>query len=256
MKWGSWLKRRRWKRQMHAEFQFHLENQVSDYMQRGLTREDAELRARRDFGALELAKDECRDQRAFEPVDRFLRDLRYACRGLRTTPAYTVAAILTLALGIGANTAIFSALDGVVLKPLPYQEPDRLVVVALYNRSLKYPTYLSYPDFLDWQRDGRSFEQMAAFRPVGFDLTNPGSPEHVAGYEVSAGFFSTLGVNLALGHSFSPNEDRIGGMPAAVIRNRLWQERFHGNPAIIGKSITLNGAGYTHRRRSAARLSF
>jgi predicted permease len=244
MKWGSWLKRRRWERQMHAEFQFHLENQLGDYMQQGLTREDAELRARRDFGALELAKDECRDQRAFEGVDRFLRDLRYAVRSLRKTPAYTAAAILTLALGIGANTAIFSALDGVVLKPLPYREPDRLVIIGLYNRSLKHATDVSYPDFLDWQRGARSFDQIAAFEPTGFDLTNPGSPEHVDAYEVSSGFFTTLGVNLAAGRFFSPGEDRIGGMPAAVISNRLWQERFHGNLAAIGKSITLNGAGY------------
>ncbi len=245
MKWSSWLKRRGWERQMHAEFQSHLENQVSDYMQQGLTREDAELRARREFGGIELAKDESRDQRAFEPINRFLRDLRYAFRSLRKTPAYAAAAILTLALGIGANTAIFSALDGVVLKPLPYRDPNRLLIVALYNRSLKYPTYLSYPDFLDWQRDARSFEQMSAFRPVGFDLTDPGSPEHVNGYDVSSGFFSTLGVNLALGHSFSANEDRVGGMPAAVISHRLWQERFYGNPTVIGKAITLNGVGYT-----------
>ncbi len=183
--------------------------------------------------------------RAFESVGRFLRDLRYASRSLRKTPAYAAAAILTLALGIGANTAIFSALDGVVLKPLPYREPDRLAIVALYNRSLKYATYLSYPDFLDWQRDARSFEQIAAFMPVGFDLTNPGSPEHVDGYKVSSNFFSTLGVNLALGRSFSAAEDRIGGMPSVVIGDRLWQQRFHRNPAAIGKSISLNGTGYT-----------
>ncbi|MDQ2839577.1 MAG: ABC transporter permease, partial [Acidobacteriota bacterium] len=245
MKWRSWLKRPHWERQMHAEFKLHLENQVTDYMQQGLTREDAELRARREFGALELAKDECRDQRAFEPVDRFLRDLRYASRSLGKTPAYATAAILTLALGIGANTAIFSALDGVVLKPLPYPEPDRLVIVALYNRMLKYATYLSYPDFLDWQRGARSFDRIAAFESVGFDLTNPGAPEHVAGYEISSGFFSTLGVNLALGHSVSPEEDRFGGLPAVVISNRLWQERFHGSTSAIGKSITLNGVGFT-----------
>ena len=88
MNWSSWLRRKRWERQMHAEFQFHLENQISDYMQQGLTREEAEQRARRDFGGIELAKDESRDQRAFEPVDRFLRDLRYAFRSLRKTPAY------------------------------------------------------------------------------------------------------------------------------------------------------------------------
>ncbi len=245
MKWVSCFKRRGWERRMDAEFQFHMDSQVRDYMQRGLSREDAEVRARRDFGGIELAKDESRDERAFEPISRFLRDLHYAARSLRKTPSYAAAAILTLALGIGANTAIFSALDGVVLKPLPYPEPDRLVVIALYNRSLKYATYLSYPDFLDWQRGARSFKQIAAFESIGFDLTNPGSPEHVAGYEISSNFFSTLGVNLALGHSFAPEEDRIGGVPAVVISNRLWQQHFHGDPAAIGKPITLSGVGYT-----------
>jgi putative ABC transport system permease protein len=230
---------------MDSEMRFHLENQISDLMGQGMTREEAEFRARREFGALELAKEECRDQRAFEPLDRILRNVRYACRSLVKTPTYAVAAMLTLALGIGANTAIFTALDGVVLRPLPYRDPDRLAVVLLFNRSLKYSTYLSYPDFLDWQRDATSFEQMAAFEPAGFDLTNPGLPEHIAGYEVSSGFFGTLGVNVALGHSFSPNEDRMGGMPAAIISNRLWQEHFHRNPAVIGKSVTMNGAGYT-----------
>ncbi len=178
-------------------------------------------------------------------MDTLWQNIRYALRILARSPGFTVIAALTLALGIGANTAIFSVVEGVVLSPLPYREPDRLVMVLLYNRALKYPTYLSYPDFLDWQRDARSFEQMAAFMPLGFDLTNPGSPEHVNGYEVSSAFFSTLGVNLALGRSFSPEEDRIGGMPAAVISNRLWQHRFHGNPAVLGHSLTLNGAGYT-----------
>ncbi len=154
-----------------------------------------------------------------------------------------MAAILTLALGIGANTAIFSALEGVVLAPLPYREPDRSVMVALYNRSLRYDTDLSYPDFLDWQRNARSFEQMAAFAPLGFDLTSPGAPEHVNGYEVSSGFFSTLGVKLAVGRAFSPREDRTGGMPAAVIGNRSWRSRFGGYPAAVGKPIALNGVG-------------
>ncbi len=173
-----------------------------------------------------------------------LRDVHYAARSLRKSPGYAAAAILTLALGIGANTAIFSALEGVALRPLPYPEPDRLALVALYNRSLKYATDLSYPDFLDWQRSARSFEQMAAFTPLGFDVTSPGPPERVEGYEVSSGFFSTLGVKLAVGRAFSAREDRSGGMPAAVISDRLWRGRFGGNRAAIGKLITLNGAGY------------
>jgi predicted permease len=181
----------------------------------------------------------------FEPVDRFARNVRHACRSLGKTPAYAITAIVTLALGIGANTAIFSALDGVVLQPLPYYEPDRLVIAALYNRSLKYSTDASYADFLDWQRDARSFEQIAAFEPAGFDLTNPGSPEHVEGYDVSADFFSTLGVKLAVGRPFSSGEDRMSGMAAVIISDRLWRERFNGSSSAIGTPVTLNGFGYT-----------
>jgi len=230
---------------MDAEFQVHLENRIADLMQGGLSRDEAEERARRDFGSLELAKDECRDERAFEPADRFLRNLRHAFRSLSRSPGYCAAAILTLALGIGANTAIFTALEGVVLKPLPYREPDRLVIALLYNRSLKYATEVSYPDFLDWRRDARSFQQIAAFMPAGFDLTGPGLPQHLDGYQVSSNFFSTLGVKLVTGYSFSPDSDRMGGTPAAVISNRLWRERFHSSPAAIGKSIILNGTGFT-----------
>ena len=164
---------------------------------------------------------------------------------MRRTPAFTITAILTLALGIGANSAIFSVLDGVVLAPLPYRDPDRLVLMALYNRSLGYATATSYPDFLDWQRSSRSFQQLAAFKPGGFDLSNPGRPEHLDGNEVSSNFFSTLGVNLALGRQFSLEEDHFGGAPAAVISHRLWQDRFAGNPAALGKPITLSGVDYT-----------
>ena len=176
---------------------------------------------------------------------QFLRDIRYASRSLRKSPAFAAAAILTLALGIGANTAIFSVLEGVALSPLPYAEPDRLVLVALYNRTLGYATNLSYPDFLDWQRSSRSFEQIAAFKAQSFDLSSPGAAEHVDGKEVSSNFFSTLGVKPGLGRDLSPEEDRTGGMPAVVISNRLWQDRFEGSPATLGKAITLDGVDYT-----------
>ncbi len=175
----------------------------------------------------------------------FLRDIRYACRSLRKNPGFAAAAILTLALGIGANTAIFGVLDGVVLAPLPYREPDRLVLIALYNRALGYPTALSYPDFLDWQRSSRSLQQIAAFAPRGFDLTSPGAPEHIDGNEVSSTFFSTLGAKLALGREFSPEEDRTSGAPTAVISNRLWKDRFAGNSAALGKPLSLSGVDYT-----------
>jgi predicted permease len=172
-------------------------------------------------------------------------NIRYSFRSLRRNPAFTITAIVTLALGIGANTAIFSVLNGVVLAPLPYRDPDRLVIIALFNRASGYPTDLSYPDFLDWQRSSRSFEQIAAFKPQGFDLTSPGTAQHLDGNEVSSTFFSTLGVKLALGRNISREEDRYGGAPAAVISNRLWQDRFAASPAALGKPITLSGGEYT-----------
>lgn len=173
-----------------------------------------------------------------------VREVRYATRSLKKSPGFALAAILTLALGIGANAAIFSVLEGVVLAPLPFRDPDRVVLVLLNNLALKYPTYLSYPDFLDWQRQSRSFEQMAAFSQRGFDLTNPGPAEHLAGREVTAGFFSTLGVKPALGRNFSVEEDRFGGSPAAIISDRVWRGRFSASPAALGKVITLSGVDH------------
>ena len=238
-------RRKRMVETLNSEFEEHIRRETEDNIDRGMTPEEARYAALRKFGNVTRLKEDTRDVWKFVWLEGLVQDLRYAARMLRRNPGFSATAVLTLALGIGANTAIFSALQGVVLAPLPYREPDRLTMVLLHNRSLKHDTELSYPDFLDWQRNARSFEQMAAFMPLGFDLTNPGRPEHINGDEVSSGFFSTLGVKLALGRAFSSREDRIGGMPAAVISNRLWKDRFAGNPAAIGKLLTLNGAGYT-----------
>ena len=178
-------------------------------------------------------------------MDAWLKDLRFAFRSLRKSPGFTLVAVLTLALGIGANTAIFSVVQGALLSPLPYHEPQRLVDVWLYNRALKYPISVSYPDYLDWQRQAHSFEQMAAFAPTEYDLTNPGTPEHVNGQEVSSEFFNTLGVKLALGRAFTREEDRHGGARGVIISDRLWKDRFGGSVSVLGKSIGLSGGNYT-----------
>jgi predicted permease len=178
-------------------------------------------------------------------METLWRNLKYGIRILARSRGFAALAVITLALGIGANTAIFSVLQGVVLAPLPYRAPDRLVLVWLYNLSLKSPTSLSYLDFLDWRRDARSFQQIAAFTWQDYDLTNPGTPQHLGGREVSSGFFSTLGVPPTLGREFSPDEDQPGGAPVIVISNRLWRNRFSGDPARLGKSVTLNGVNYT-----------
>jgi predicted permease len=178
-------------------------------------------------------------------VETLFDDLRYGLRLFLRSRAFTVVAVLTLALGIGANTAIFSVVNGVVFAPLPYRDPDRLVFVWLYNLALKSPTALSYPDFLDWQRSARSIQEMAAFTRQDYDLTSPGTPEHLTGKRASSGFFRVLGVMMAFGREFTANEDQHGGAAVIVISNHLWRDRFSSSPAILGKSVTLGGGDYT-----------
>jgi predicted permease len=174
-----------------------------------------------------------------------LQDLRYALRILAKSPAFTAIAVLTLALGIGANTAIFSVVQGVLLASLPYRQAGRLVLVAESNE--RFPEdAISYPNFLDWQRTARSFQQMTALMGnQGFDLTAPGTPEHLNGQRLSTGFFSTIGATLALGRDFSPQEDRQGGRPVVIISNRLWRERFASSRDVLGTTITLDGIEYS-----------
>jgi putative ABC transport system permease protein len=176
-------------------------------------------------------------------MDTLIRDLRYSVRTLAKSPGFTAIAVLTLALGIGANSAIFSLVEGVVLAPLPYYQPDRLVLVMESNPRFAH-VWTSYPNFRDWQRTARSFDQMAAFRSQGYDLANPGTPEHLDGNAVSAGFFSTLGIKLTLGRDFSLQEDERGGARAVIISDRLWRNRFARNSQVLGLSVTLDGLDY------------
>ena len=172
------------------------------------------------------------------------QDLRYALRQLRKSPEFTAVAVFTLALGIGANTAIFSVVEGVVLAPLHYREPDRLVMV--WENNPRFPrVWDSYPNFQDWQRNAGSFQQMAALREQQIDLTFPGAASHIKASQISSGFFSTLGTELALGREFTPQENQPGGAPVVVISDHLWRERFGGRPEALGKSVTLDGVDYS-----------
>src|ERR1700751_4843316 len=161
----------------------------------------------------------------FPWLEQFFGDVCFGARALWKNPGFFIVAVLTLALGIGANTAIFSLVEGVVLTALPYPRPDRLVMVLESRPSVKQLD-ISYPDFQDWQHGVHSFEQMAALTWRNYDLTAPGTSEHLDGMEVSSGFFGTLGVKLGLGREFSPSEDRPNAAQALIIGDRLWKDRF------------------------------
>jgi predicted permease len=177
-------------------------------------------------------------------MSTFWQDIRYGLRMLAKSPGFTAVAVITLALGIGANTAIFSVVNGVLLNPLPYAEPDRLV--ALYSRTPDSPRWsISYPNFLDWVHDNRSFSALAAYRGDDFNLTGMGEPERLPAEMVSASLFPLLGVKPVIGRLFRPEEDQLGAAPVVLISGGLWKRKFGSAPDAVGKSLTLNGTVYT-----------
>jgi putative ABC transport system permease protein len=174
-----------------------------------------------------------------------MSDLLYALRGLRKKPLFTAAAVLTLALGIGANSAIFTVVHAVLLRPLPYPAPDQLMMLWTYNPRQGYNKDVSaYPNFDDWRRQSASFEGMSAYFGANFTLTQAGDPAQIGGAIVTPGFFETLGVAPSLGRTFGAREGAPGGDRVAILSHRLWQTRFGGNPAIVGQPIMLNSVSY------------
>ncbi len=238
------FRKQRLEQDLNSELQAHLDFLTEENIRKGMSPADARYAARREFGGLEQTKEFYRDQRGLPFLEAFLQDVCFGLRILRKNPGFTAVAVLTLALGIGANTAMFSVMEGVVLAPLRYLQPDRLVMVSENNP--RFPrVWVSYPNFRDWQRSARSFQQMAAFREQGVDLTGPGTSEHLDAKQISLGFFRTLGAELTLGREFSAEEDRHGGTPVVILSNHLWRNRFDGSPEALGKSVTLDGLDYT-----------
>jgi predicted permease len=241
----SLFRKKRVENELDDELRGFLEMAAEDKMKQGMSRKEALRSARLERGSLEVSREAVRTSSWESIVETSWQDVRFAARMLRKSPGFASVAILTLALGIGANTAIFSVVQGVLLAPLPYHEPDRLLTVWLNNFHLNSPTYLSYRDFMDWEHAAPPFEKMSAYARRSFDLSSPGNPEHLEGSEISSSFLSTLGVRLALGREFSPEEDRNGGAPVAIISNGLWRARFGGNASALGKSAVLNGVETT-----------
>jgi predicted permease len=237
-------RRRRMLKDLDQDIQDHIAIETQENIERGMSPGEARTLALRKFGNVTRVKEETREVWSFIWLEQFWADVCFGIRALWRHPGFAIVAVLTLALGIGANTAIFSVVEGVILAPLPYPHPDRLVLVQESRPNLAHLD-ISYPDYLDWQRSVRSFQQMAALTWRDYDLTGPGASAHLDGMEITSGFFSTLGVKLAMGRELSPSEDLPHGAPAAVISDHLWRDRFAASSQALGKSIVLDGAVFT-----------
>ena len=235
------------------EFRFHLEAEIDELVAGGMTPEAARAEALRRFGDVSHFKDRCRRsderrsarERGRELLDELRQDVRYTFRSLLRQPAFALIAIVTLGLGIGANTAIFSVLNGVLFSPLPYREPQRLVLLWETLKDLPQ-IVVSYPDYLDWRQRAKSFEDIA-IHSVGesYTLTGSGEPENLRGALASGHLFSLLGVGPALGRLFSPADDDKASAPVVVLSDGFWRRRYGADPGVIGKTLLLDGAPYT-----------
>ncbi len=240
----SLFQRRQVEQELEEEFRYHLDREIQERITGGLAPEAARDAARRAMGGLEQRKEECRDARRVNLVEGFLQDLRYAARTLRHHPGFTIVAVLSLTLGIGANTAIFTVVEAALVRSLPYREPDRLVHLWETRQSRQFQQMeASYPNFEDWQRDNTVFESLAGYNRTNFSLIGTGTPERVSGTRVTANFFEVLGVQPQMGRVFRPEEDGVNAS-VAVVTHEFWQ-RLGGDANVLGRSVNLSGVVHT-----------
>jgi predicted permease len=240
----SFLARRREEQALDEELRFHLERQIEQNLAAGMPPDEARYAAMRAFGRSTAVREQTREAWGLRSFDIGRQDLKYGIRMLGKNPSLAAIAILTLALGIGANTALFSVVNGVLLNPLPFPDPGRLVM--LHESKPNFETgAIPYLNFLDWQRDNRTFSSMALAKGHGFSLTGPGDPERLKGQWVTASFFGTLGVKPALGRDFTAADDQLGAAPAVMISASLWKRKFGAAPDAVGRTMILDGRAFT-----------
>ncbi len=234
--------------ELDEELRLHIANRAGDLERSGLERAEAERRARIEFGGYQRIKEECHDALGARYIETLVQDAGFGLRMLRKSPAFTAVAVLTIALGIGANTAIFSIVYAALLRPLPYWQPERLLTLG-EARPLEGATmpmdagswsYVSYPDYLDWTRQSRTFQALAGFRGNAFVLRGAGEPQFVFAAQTTTNFFSTLGVRPFLGRSFRSGEDAPAGPYLAVLSYGIWKRQFGGDPRVVGRSVQLD----------------
>jgi putative ABC transport system permease protein len=238
------LFRRSVEREMEDELRFHVRMRAAENVRRGMTEEEAERAALRSFGNWSRISEACKDVKGGGSVEIFIKDIKFGARMLRKNLGFTLVAVLTLGLGIGANTAIFSVVNAVILRPLQYPNASRIVAIQELNEK-GTRVQVTAANFLDWREQSRSFDELAAILQRTANLAVGESAERVDLSMTSANFFQVFGVQPHVGRFFLPDEEKAGHNPVAVISHALWQRQFVGDASIVGKSITLDGQAYT-----------
>lgn len=231
-------------RELDEELQYHLERQIEQNVAGGMSMDEARSAAMRDFGGLQQSKESCRDARGISFIENLWQDVRYGLRLMQKAPGFTAVVVATFALGIAANASIFSVVNGVLLKPLPFPQPEQLV--TLHQSKPNFETgAIPYPNFRDLQKENRTFAAMAVTRSYGFTLTGSGEPERVSAQMVSADFFPMLGIEPVLGRTFSPGEDERGAAPVVLVSADFWQRKLGSAQNVLGRGINLDDRNYT-----------
>src|SRR6185503_2090674 len=243
---GQMLRRGSRYEELSESMREHLEEKIADLMDDGVTREQAERAARIEFGNVTLLKERSRQVWQWSFVETLPADVKFAARQMRKAPAFTVTCLLTLALGIGANTAVFSAINAILLHPLPYQDPSCLVLVSetLPLMNGDNAVGVSAQEYLDYKRQNSVFTDVAASEPVEFNLTGTGQPQRVNAARISATALPVLGVAPEIGRNFTEAEDRYGSDHVVLLSHELWASQYGSDPAIVGKAIHLDETTY------------
>jgi predicted permease len=242
-----WSALRHWHRrdaEIDEELRSHVSMDAQDRVERGESPEQAAESAHREFGNLLLVKESTREVWGWATVERYVQDLKYALRQMRRSPGFTLAAVLTLALGLGATTAMFSIVNGVLLAPLKFPQPDRLyraltIVAPRFKANSPYPVNARH--FSEWRAHGQSWEQIAMVDGLGATITGQGEPQRIFGWSVSYNLLKTLGIQPALGRDFRPEEELPGNSNVVMLSRSLWQSRFASSASVVGQSIVLDG---------------
>ncbi|HEV3218141.1 MAG TPA: ABC transporter permease [Candidatus Acidoferrales bacterium] len=244
------FKRGSGERELDDELRFDLERRIQANLAAGMTPEEAGMAAKRDFGSVDQTKEECRDARGTRWLEDLWQDARFGLRMLRRNPGFAAVAILTLALGIGANTAVFSVVEAILLRPLPYADPSRLVELFNSYHSSSVANFpkvgLSPGDFADWKGRDTLFSDFAAYSdPTDlFNMTGLDEPQRVRANYASSNLLPLLGVRPIAGRNFLQEEDKVGGARSVLLSHALWEERFGGDAGAVGRSILLDGVAY------------